>query len=228
MAVRTLETPRNVPQTEELAPTEPLCVQNKIVGISTSAMTTDFDADMVHLSQEQQMRLALLDRQISQAISSSAYQTLKRLIVDPSKPKFPPKWFSWSLRQALEREAIDSLDLMVMHGFDIEAVDGFMRTPLFYVCSKGLVATTKFLLNYGASTESANFIGERPLHAACLVSSTDIVHRLISHGADMNSTNFKGETPLHYACLWGETTVALALIARGANIWAKNQNRQGI
>ena len=170
------------------------------------------------------MRLALLDRQISQAISSSAYQTLKRLIMDPSNPKFPPKWFSWSLRQALEREAIDSLRLMVMHGFDIEAVDGFMRTPLFYVCSKGLVATTKFLLNHGASLEAANFIGERPLHAACLVGSTDIVHRLTTHGADVNSTNCKGETPLHYACLWGETTVALALIGRGADIWAKSQN----
>jgi ankyrin repeat protein len=170
------------------------------------------------------MRLALLDRKISQAISSSAYQTLKRLIVDPSNPKFPPKWFSWSLRQALEREAIDSLRLMVMNGFDIEAVDGFMRTPLFYVCSKGLVATTKFLLNHGASTKAANFIGERPLHAACLVGSTDIVHWLTAHGADVNSTNCKGETPLHYACIWGETSVALALIAREADIWARNQN----
>lgn len=223
-AVRTLETSGNGPQTEELATTEPPRAQNMSGGTGTSAMTAVFDADLVQLSQEQQMRLALLDRQISQAISSSAYQTLKRLIMDPSNPKFPPKWFSWSLRQALEREAIDSLRLMVMHGFDIEAVDGFMRSPLFYVCSKGLVATTKFLLNHGASPEAANFSGERPLHAACLVGNTDIVHRLITHGADVNSTNCKGETPLHYACLWGETTVALALIARGADIWVKSQN----
>ena len=162
------------------------------------------------------MQLNQLDCWVSEAIKVGNLSRADQLLEQSQGPEFPPKWFPWSLRSAIDQQSVDAVILLLNYGVQIEATDGFARTPLFYACTTGSASIARFLLEKGANIEAKNFAGETPLHAACLVGHNSVIELLISRGAQVECRNLRRETPLHYASLIGDAVVAKTLCANGS------------
>ena len=93
----------------------------------------------------------------------------------------------------------ETVQVMVSHGADTNAVNKHGQTPLHIVASrkKDCPELCEILLKHDAKTGAVDEDGNPPLHLACQQCYTETVQVIVSHGADTNAVNKHGQTPLH-------------------------------
>lgn len=94
---------------------------------------------------------------------------------------------------------VDTMELLIRNGADIEAPDGNGYVPLHVAAASGIEAACRPLLRAGARPDVKNSYGSTPLHIACLNGHLSICKILVEHGADIEVIDYRGQSPLHIA-----------------------------
>lgn len=99
---------------------------------------------------------------------------------------------------------ISILVLMKERGFDVNARDNFMATPLHFAILKQELMNVQLLIKYGADVNAQDMIGQAPLHI-CIIriaSNPDdfepykkVIKELLFSGANRSLQNEEGQTP---------------------------------
>ena len=111
---------------------------------------------------------------------------------------------------------VETMELLINHGADVNTRDYEGRTPIFHTRS---VAMTKFLIDNGADLGIKNLFGRTPLAYLCGCKPLDsILNVLLENGADPSPRDSMFNTPLHYC----ETKHVKILIEYGADVNATN------
>ena len=101
------------------------------------------------------------------------------------------------LQWAADKDSIDTLNVLVRHGAELDAADCWGRTP---VCTAASERIRLYLAKLGANLRVQATDGRTPLHFAlgegCTPFAASELHRL---GADAGVPDALGNTPLHYA-----------------------------
>ncbi len=90
--------------------------------------------------------------------------------------------------------------------------------PLHLAVMRGLLQTTKQLLQHHVDIEVEDDDGNTPLIHACFRGHLEIVNELLNAGANVHACNKKGTTAILAAALGGCNTIIQTLLALGANI----------
>ena len=103
---------------------------------------------------------------------------------------------------------VDIAELLLDHGFVIDAVTALDSTPLMMSCREGHSSITKLLLDRGCKV---NVVGEEfgdtALHYACYNGFTKGVKELIAQGANASIRSDNGRTPLDVARREGQQAI---------------------
>ena len=118
----------------------------------------------------------------------------------------------------------DIVQLLLMKGASIQAINHFNDTSLHLAARNGHTSTVELLHSKGASIEAINHLGKTPLHLAAMNGHTSTVELLHSKGASIEATNHLGKTPLHLAAMNGYTSTVELLLAKGASIETMDQD----
>lgn len=96
-----------------------------------------------------------------------------------------------------------SVDLLLAHGADPNALGNGRLTPLHAAVQRGYRPVVEHLLDRGASLEAPDEDGWTPLHWAVLLGYQDLVRTLVGRGADIARKDVWGRSPLDYAVRLG-------------------------
>lgn len=99
---------------------------------------------------------------------------------------------------------------------DLDARDGWGRTPLHWAAAGGHTAVVEALLARGANLRAADRWGCRPIHLAAEHGHLDVVELLLDAGADPAATLKNGKSVLHLAAHSGDLNLVERLMRRGA------------
>ncbi|KAN0107438.1 hypothetical protein V8E52_010186 [Russula decolorans] len=89
--------------------------------------------------------------------------------------------------------------VLLKHGADTEARDGFDFSPLERVAESGHVELAQLLMERGADANARDNEGGTPLYLASFRGQPALAQVLLRHGADVKARNEVNKTPLHYA-----------------------------
>ena len=99
---------------------------------------------------------------------------------------------------AAGKGTVDAVRFFLEHGEDVNAKDGWGKTPLHNAASSNPnVEVVQYLVSQGADVNAKDEDGDTPLHkAASSNPNVDVLKYLVSLGIDVNATNKEGKTPL--------------------------------
>ena len=132
-----------------------------------------------------------------------------------------------ALERAIAKGELDSLNLIIQAGADLNRKESYGITRLMSACSgshPNKYAIMKLLLQHGADPNATDDGGDNLLMRVLSGSSgtrdelDTIAPLLLDHGLDINAKNRNGKTALQLACWWGKLDLVKHLIQRGANI----------
>ncbi|MFZ6641403.1 ankyrin repeat domain-containing protein [Undibacterium sp. TC4M20W] len=88
-----------------------------------------------------------------------------------------------AMQYAIKNNHVAMLQFLLNTGFDIEARDEFLNTPLISAASLGQLDCVRFLIEHGADIYTENHIPERAIEVA---SNMDVIKLLVNMGEDIN------------------------------------------
>lgn len=109
-------------------------------------------------------------------------------------------------------KTIPIFQLLLAHGADINARDGYGRTPLNTMAAYGQIEPVRFLLKHGAQVNVKDQRGTTPLMHAANSHYLDILKALLASGAQVNARDKKGKTALTHSLETGFSTKVLQLL----------------
>jgi ankyrin repeat protein len=116
--------------------------------------------------------------------------------------------------------------LLLEHHADVNSLDDFHQTPLYFAAFYGRPQIARLLLDQGAKANIKNAHGQTLLHQASqskyLCESPNVLQLLLELGLDVNARDKRQETPLHFACSCGNFETAQVLLNHGAKLNALN------
>ena len=128
-----------------------------------------------------------------------------------------------ALHWAVERDAIEIVQLLIRAGANVKATNRYGATPLWLASLNGNAATIGVLLEAGADPSAASDEGETALMVAARTGKVDAVNLLLARGADPNvKEQWRGQTALMWAAAEGYAPVIETLVARGADVSARS------
>jgi len=86
------------------------------------------------------------------------------------------------LHRAVNYESVEIIELLIMEGADVNAINNDGESPMFMVSSYD-IRIIKLLLEYGADPNIKNDVGRTILDEVYEGNVTDIIELLQSHGA---------------------------------------------
>ena len=114
--------------------------------------------------------------------------------------------------------SIQTIQAIIDHGADVNAVNNRGKTPLWFACCDGQDSFVKILLDIGADPNIADKFGDSCLHAAihghC---STETIQKILDHDAHVNAVNKDGASPLLLACSTAQTEAVKLLLGAMAD-----------
>ena len=144
---------------------------------------------------------------------------VKVLMDTGADPSIVDKYRDSCLHAAIHGQcSTETIQKIIDHGADVNAVNNDGATPLLLACSKAQAESAELLLNVGADPNIADGDGDASILSAidgyC---SVNTMHKLIANGANVNATNNKGLTALLKACSYGQMDVVKVLLEAGAD-----------
>ncbi|HWV93388.1 MAG TPA: ankyrin repeat domain-containing protein [Vicinamibacterales bacterium] len=128
-----------------------------------------------------------------------------------------------ALHWAVERDAIEIVQLLIRAGANVKTTNRYGATPLWLASLNGNAATIGVLLEAGADPSAASDEGETALMVAARTGKIDAVNLLLARGADPNvKEQWRGQTALMWAAAEGYAPVIETLVARGADVSARS------
>jgi len=129
-----------------------------------------------------------------------------------------------ALHWAVHWGDLDSADLLMLFGADLNAKNDYGTTPLLLACERGNAAMVEKLLARGANPNLATQSGETPLMHCARTGSVAAVKSLLGRKADVNAKDKEEQqTALMWAVAQKHAEAAKALIDGGADIRAKSK-----
>ena len=114
---------------------------------------------------------------------------------------------------------IECVELLLLHGADVNVNDIFGRTPLSIASLKNHIDILKLLLEYNANIESEDHDGKTALMYAVAGGFEDCVSILLDNGAKIEATDLFNWTPLFYGIEYGAPIqITELLLKRGAKV----------
>ena len=98
-----------------------------------------------------------------------------------------------------ERRKIETIQLLIARGAEINTKDKYGETPLHYATENNHREIAGLLISKGADINAQNNEGETPLHAATFWGYKGMIELLIGNGADVNIKDNNGISPLKEA-----------------------------
>ena len=126
-----------------------------------------------------------------------------------------------ALHWAAYRDDLESVNLLVTAGANVNAANDLGATPLWIASTNG-VAVAKRLLEAGANPNLALLAGETPLMAAARAGQAGVVELLLAKGANANARGPRSQTALMWAVSERHPAVVKALLAGGADVHARS------
>lgn len=121
--------------------------------------------------------------------------------------------------KASKKGDINSVDLHIKKGSDVNAKDSQGATALMHASLAGHLEVVKKLIRAGAIVDCEdNELWTTPLGFAALEGHLEICKILIEHGANVNNKIYQCATPLHFAVSNGHLDVCNLLMNNGADI----------
>ncbi|XP_077998840.1 uncharacterized protein LOC144451812 [Glandiceps talaboti] len=98
-----------------------------------------------------------------------------------------------------EHAELETLKLLLQHGFDVDGVNKEGVTPLMFSVSIDLARKAKALIEHGATANVVDNIGQTSLHHACHSGASKCIKLLIPRTTAINTVNGRGQTVLDLA-----------------------------
>ncbi|KAK7872771.1 hypothetical protein R5R35_011896 [Gryllus longicercus] len=116
------------------------------------------------------------------------------------------------------------IESLLAVGFDIEARDGYGRTPLLRAALNGHIDAFDLLLRYGADFNAEDDWGRKAEHLAVKNGHWDLFCLILDLGGEgvLYSRDNFGRTPAHLASLKGERDTLSAIVSSKFNINVKD------
>ena len=116
--------------------------------------------------------------------------------------------------------------LLLEKGAELEAKDGYSRTPLSCAVANGHEAVVKLLLEKGAELEAKDKDSQTPLSYAAENGHEAVVKLLLERGAELEEKDDHSCTPLLKAVKNGHEVVVKLLLEKGAELEVKSNHSQ--
>ena len=129
----------------------------------------------------------------------------------------------WSVfSYALYSGSIETIDLLISRGIDVNMKDSYGTTPLQDAAKNGKKEVVEFLLSKGADINAESKESRSVLHYAVWGGSIEIMDLFISGGIDINIKDSHGVTPLHDAVKRKKEEIVNFLLSKDANVNIKD------
>ena len=129
-----------------------------------------------------------------------------------------------ALHWAVHWGDLDSADLLMLFGADLNAKNDYGTTPLLLACERGNAEMVEKLLARGANPNLASPVGETPLMHCARTGNVAAVKSLLARKADPNAKDSEEQqTALMWAVAQKHAEAARALIDGGADIRARSK-----
>lgn len=129
------------------------------------------------------------------------------------------------LHYAIAQKSIESFELLVEYGANVNAPSKSMKSPLMLAVENELDAV-EFLLLHGADPAVSDMVGQTPLHYAAIHDDANAVRALVKSGAQKTARTAQQWTPLHLAAINSNIEVAEVLLENGVNVDSSNKRNQ--
>jgi ankyrin repeat protein len=151
----------------------------------------------------------------AEKMDRAAIRTLLQQHVDVNTPQIDGMT---ALHWATYQDDLDTEELLVRAGANVNAANRYGVTPLSLACTNGNGAMVDMLLKAGADPNTPVPGGETPLMTAARVGKLGPVKALLSRGATVHSKDTRhGQTALMWAAAEGHADVVEELIKAGAD-----------
>ncbi|KAJ4426037.1 hypothetical protein ANN_27664 [Periplaneta americana] len=147
---------------------------------------------------------------------TSVYTTTKeRLEMRDSDHRTPLFW-------AAVKGRLETVNMLVGKGANVNADDACKQTPLYYAISGCHAEVVKFLIENGANVKVCDKDGDSVIFTALLSGNLDILRLLIDKGADVDACNKLSKSLIFTAVERGNEDIVRLLIGKGADVNACN------
>ena len=131
---------------------------------------------------------------------------------------------STALLWAAHWNDLETADLLIRAGADVNAANDLRVTPLSLACTNANAALVERLLGAGANPNTPIATGETPIMTCAGTGSADAVRMLIARGADVNAKEpSQNQTALMWAAAERHADVVKTLIEHGADLQARTK-----
>ena len=165
------------------------------------------------------------DRRVAEAVKDKDAAAVRSLLKQQADVKATLGDGSTALAWAAHWNDLDTADLLIRAGANVNAANYYGDTPLWEACNNASAAMVEKLSKAGANPNATlPGTGETTLMRCARAGSADAVNSLIAHGADVNAKEKqKGQTALMWALEERHSEAARALMEHGADIHAKSK-----
>ena len=121
--------------------------------------------------------------------------------------------YTLSSRWYVESDTVDTIDLLVNAGIDVDVRDSLGRTPLLAAIYSGYTSHARRLLELGANPNMCSQTSHHSgMHNAVLFNGYELIPLLLEYGADYTAVNARGKNTAHLAA-WAAGTKTISVLA---------------
>jgi ankyrin repeat protein len=164
-----------------------------------------------------------IDLRLINAVRHGDVAALRVLLNQRVDPRTRQKDGSTALHWAAYRDDLESADLLIRAGADVNAANDLGATPLWPAVQNGNAALVRQLLDAGADPNAALTKGETIVMTAARSGNANVVQQLLEKGGNPNASAARGQTALMWAAAQRHPDVVQALLNHGADVHARTE-----